>query len=191
MLFRAYYQWEEEEMSFLCCVSVDLCYPRCPKVLLMSCRRTNIVHYATLPLLCPARAAVALLSFISSLWGAQNQLVKCSQYLTGHSATAFEMLTGLAKPLGFFAPILSEHFLYISPISSVTLHFPHWICGYFIVCFTFLTTVGLGFGLFFFLASFFQQSVTSSMQQERSLSKTNDFNTIANFCACLKTCLVK
>lgn len=75
---------------------------------------------------------------------------------TGHSATAFEMLTGLAKPLGFFAPILSEHFCASCLSRSVTLHFPHWICGYFIVYFTFLTTVGLAF-IFSFPLSFSSQ----------------------------------
>lgn len=63
------YQWEEEELSLLCSISVDLRYPKCLKVLLMSCRRTNIEHRATLLLLCPI-AAVSSLSFFSSLRGA-------------------------------------------------------------------------------------------------------------------------
>lgn len=70
MLFGASsYQWEEEELSLLCSISVDLRYPNCLKVLLMSYRRTNIVHPATLLVLCPI-AAVSLLLFFSSLRGA-------------------------------------------------------------------------------------------------------------------------
>lgn len=64
----------------LCCVSGDQWEPRCLQALLMSCRRTNLICCAALSL-CPAGAAVFLLSFISSLQGACNELVKCSQYL--------------------------------------------------------------------------------------------------------------
>lgn len=69
--------WEGEEQPGLCCTSVR---PQCLQALLVPCRRTDIVHFAALSL-CPAGAAVVLLSFISSLQGARNELVKCSQYL--------------------------------------------------------------------------------------------------------------
>lgn len=73
--------WEGEEMPGLCCVPVGQWDPKCLKGLLMSCRRTNVVCFAALLSLCPAGAAVFLLSFISSLQGAWNELIKCSQYL--------------------------------------------------------------------------------------------------------------
>lgn len=75
--------------------------------------------------------AMSLLNVLSTL----NRAL-CSRVWNAH---------WVSKAFGFFAPILSEHFLCISSISSVTLHFPHWICGCFIVWLTFLSTVGLFF----------------------------------------------
>lgn len=159
---------------------VDLWYLKTLKVLLVSCR-TDIMHYVTLS--CFVQLLLLFLCSHSFLHNAElrvstlNALSILNRALCKHFKYAHRAREASLVFLGFFAPILSEHFLCIQPISCVTLHFPCQICVYFIVRFTF----------FYIFLFFFLSVVTGNMQQKSSLYKNSGFNAAANLWLCLKS----